>query len=286
MHDRRAPRDVARRERGRFETSDPTLDAVWNLARHSALYDTQEQFLDTPTREKGPFLADSFDVSQATMAAFGERALTRRRLRDFARSQTRYWPDGRVNAVYPNGDGKRDIPDFTEAYVEWVWQYWMTTRRSRSSSPRCIRSSRNITDYVANAIDPKTGLVTNLPGGGGDYLVRRRRLAAADALRLRHEHRRTHDDQRARGRRLPTRRAMAQTLGRPASEARDERARRGSPPRSAPGSTRPDGVFVDGLHADGTQSRTRRSRRTRSRSPSASCPPRHTSRQSPTGRRR
>ena len=57
----------------RFHTSDPRIDAVWNLARHSALYDTQEQFLDTPTREKGPFLGDSFDVSQAAMAAFGER---------------------------------------------------------------------------------------------------------------------------------------------------------------------------------------------------------------------
>ena len=87
---------------------------MWNLARHSALYDIQEQFLDTPTREKGPFLGDAFDVSQATMAAFGERALTFQALRDFARSQARYWPDGRVNVVYPNGDGKRDIPDATE----------------------------------------------------------------------------------------------------------------------------------------------------------------------------
>ena len=54
------------------------------------------------------------------MAAFGERALTAQALRDFARSQARFWPDGRVNAVYPNGDDKRDIPDSTEDYVEWV----------------------------------------------------------------------------------------------------------------------------------------------------------------------
>src|SRR5204862_3705510 len=70
-----------------FSSSNPTLDAIWNLARNSALYDTQEQFLDTPTREKGPFLQDSFDVSQATMAAFDERAITAQALRDFARSQ-------------------------------------------------------------------------------------------------------------------------------------------------------------------------------------------------------
>ena len=53
--------------------------------------------------------------------------LTYQALRDFARSQVRYWPDGRVNVVYPNGDGGRDIPDSTEGFVEWVWRVYMTT---------------------------------------------------------------------------------------------------------------------------------------------------------------
>src|SRR5262249_39279708 len=102
-----------------FSSSDPAVDAVWNLARNSALYDTQQQFLDTPTRERGQFLDDSFDVSQATMAAFGERNVTFEALRDFARSQARYWSapgpqQGSVNVVYPNGDGARDIPDDTQ----------------------------------------------------------------------------------------------------------------------------------------------------------------------------
>ena len=95
--------------------------------------------------------------------------MTSQALRDFARSQARYWPDGRVNAVYPNGDGKRDIPDSTEDYVEWVWKYWMTTG-DRDQLAALYPVVRNITDYLARAIDPKTGLVTNLPGGGGDYL--------------------------------------------------------------------------------------------------------------------
>ena len=33
---------------------------------------------------------------------------------EFARSQARYWLDGRLNAVYPTGQGKRDIPDYIE----------------------------------------------------------------------------------------------------------------------------------------------------------------------------
>ena len=35
--------------------------------------------------------------------------------------------DGRLNAVYPNGDGRRDIPDFTEVYPGWVWRYYENT---------------------------------------------------------------------------------------------------------------------------------------------------------------
>src|SRR5207247_5000280 len=87
----------------------------------------QEQFIDTPTREKGPFLRDAFNVSETAMRAFGEQNLTRQVLLEFARSQSRYWPDGRLNAVYPAGQGKRDIPDYTEIYPEWVWQYYENT---------------------------------------------------------------------------------------------------------------------------------------------------------------
>ncbi|HET9729835.1 MAG TPA: family 78 glycoside hydrolase catalytic domain, partial [Acidimicrobiia bacterium] len=152
-----------------FNSSDATLNAVWNLAQHSALYDSQEQFLDTPTREKGPFLGDSFDVSQAAMVAFGERALTFQALRDFANSQRRYWPDGRVNVVYPNGDGKRDIPDATETLPLWVWYAYQQTG-DRDLLESMFPVVNNIANYVSRAIDPKTGLVTRLPGGGSDYL--------------------------------------------------------------------------------------------------------------------
>ena len=99
-----------------FTSSVPMLDKVWELVRHTALYVSQEQFVDTPTREKGQFLGDSFNDSQATMHAFGEQNLTWQALQDFAQSQARYYPDGNLNAVYPNGDGRRSILDYTERY--------------------------------------------------------------------------------------------------------------------------------------------------------------------------
>ncbi|HEV7524312.1 MAG TPA: family 78 glycoside hydrolase catalytic domain, partial [Acidimicrobiia bacterium] len=238
----------------RFHTSDPRVDAVWNLARNSALYDTQEQFLDTPTREKGQFLGDAYDVSTATMAAFGERSMTFQALRDFARSQARFWPDGRVNAVYPNGDGKRDIPDSTLAYVQWVWRVWTTTG-NREQLATLYPVVRNIADYLAAAIDPKTGLVTNLPGGDGDYL-----FGLVDwppQMRYGYDMNTSvrttlnvlaYDDFRRVA-------AMARALGRPASESKTQTGR-----ASGLGAAlrthleRADGMFVDGLHPDGTRS--------------------------------
>ena len=237
-----------------FHTSNPAVDAVWNLARHSALYDTQEQVLDTPTREKGAFMNPLGD-SRASMFAFGERAITFEALRDFARSQARYWPDGRVNVVYPNGDGGRDIPDSTEGFVEWVWRVYMTTG-DRDQLASLYPVVRNISAYVARAIDPRTGLVTNLPGGGGDYLGgivdwppnmrygydvgtaarTTENVLAVDVFRRVAQ--------------------MAAALGRP--ERRDRAISRRSPiasPRDpATRLTRPDGVLVDGLEANGTPS--------------------------------
>ena len=152
-----------------FTSSDPQLDAVWALTRRSALYASQEQFVDTPTREKGQFLLDAYDDSQATTRAFGEQNLTWQALRDFARSQARYWPDGRLNVVYPNGDGARDIPDNTERYPDWVWQYFLATG-DRATLEQLAPVATRVAGYVAAAIDPATGLVTQLPGGDGDYL--------------------------------------------------------------------------------------------------------------------
>jgi alpha-L-rhamnosidase len=237
-----------------FQTSNAGVDAVWNLARHSALYDTQEQVLDTPTREKGAFM-NALGDSRASMFAFGERAITYQALRDFARSQARYWPDGRVNVVYPNGDGGRDIPDSTEGFVEWVWRVYMTTG-DRGQLASLYPVMRNISAYVARAIDLRTDLVTNLPGGGGDYLggivdwppnmrygydVGTAARTTENVLAVDIFHRLAQ---------------MAGELARPNAEIADQQALAQRVTRAIGARlTRSDGVLVDGLEADRTASR-------------------------------
>ena len=124
-----------------FSSDDRMLDAVWRLNARSCLYCSHEQFVDTPTREKGQFLWDAANESEAVMRAYGEQNLSWQGLRDVARGQARYWPDGRVNAVYPNGDGARDYATFTARYPEWVWRYYVSTGRPRPRRCACYPSA-------------------------------------------------------------------------------------------------------------------------------------------------
>ncbi len=88
-----------------FSSTEPVVDAEFQLGLHSALFTAQEQFIDTPTREKGPWLFDGFNESCTAMAALGEQNLSRKSLLEFGQSQDRYWPNGAVNKIYPTGLG-------------------------------------------------------------------------------------------------------------------------------------------------------------------------------------
>jgi hypothetical protein len=150
-----------------FTSSNPELDAVFGLMQRSALQAEQNTFLDTPTREKGQFLGDTVDESFASMESLDERSLTREAIVDFMYSQARYWPNGALNAVYPNGDAKRDIPDYTEMFPEWVMRYYQLTGDT-SLVAQAYQTMRNVANYIDAAIN-STHLVYQLPGGGGPY---------------------------------------------------------------------------------------------------------------------
>ncbi|MFG2053165.1 family 78 glycoside hydrolase catalytic domain [Micromonospora sp. NPDC048930] len=253
--------DVPAGQEATFSSSDATLDAVWTMLKRSALYSVQEGFVDTPTREKGQFLGDAANISYATMSAFGERDATQQAIREFLRSAARYWTTGddrgRYNAVYPNGDGKRDIPDYSLMFVDWVWRYWTETG-DRALLAEAYPAIRDTADYVLRhipATGPTAGLVTDLAGGSGAY-----RYGIVDWP----EPGRFGYDMTAAARTtinaqgvdvLRTTARMAEALGRPAAEvaAYDGRAAGLTDTMNAR-LRRADGSYVDGLSATGEQS--------------------------------
>ncbi|HXW35945.1 MAG TPA: family 78 glycoside hydrolase catalytic domain [Acidimicrobiales bacterium] len=154
-----------------FVSSNKTLDEVWDLCAHSGLYTSQEQFIDTPTREKGQFLWDAANESQTVMRVYGEQNLSWQGLRDMARAQVRYWPTGQVNEVYPNDDGPQNYPTFTALYPEWVWRYYLSTGDSETVVGLLPTLSR-LSDYLVGVIDASTGLISGQPmstNGDNEY---------------------------------------------------------------------------------------------------------------------
>lgn len=237
-----------------FESSDATLDAVFGLVQRSALYSAAYQFVDTPTREKAQFLGDAVAISAATMAGYHERDLTRQALTEFASSQARYWPDGRLNAVYPNGDGQRDIPDFTQLYATWVARYYLTTG-DRTLLAKLYPVLVNIAGYVWKHRNGTTGLITNLAGGGGDYQygIVDWPLSSRFGYDMTTAARTTVNVLAVEVMRSAA--VAAEALGRPAAEV-DTHAQRARDLTTAINARlrRPDGTYVDGLSASNAQS--------------------------------
>lgn len=150
-----------------FTSPNPTLNAVWGLMKRSLPIDAQEEFIDS-MRQKGGFLGDGFQESLAAMEVENERVLTRRRLNEFIESMRQFWSTGanvgRVNACYPDVNNARDIPDYTQAFLEWVWEYYMQTG-DRAFLAANYTAFTNIAQYVNRSVNPATGLVTRLYGG-------------------------------------------------------------------------------------------------------------------------
>lgn len=244
-----------------LDSSDEMLDAVWELMDRSLRYSVQETFVDTPTREQGQFLHDTINISHGLMATQDERVATRQAIREFMLSQERYWTNGndagRYNAVYPNGDGKRDIPDFTEVVPSWIWSYYLETG-DVALLEDVYDNLRATADYVRRhipATGPTQGLVTRLTGGSGAY-----QYGIVDWP----EHGRFGYDMTAAARTtvnalgvdvLRKVALVAEAVGRPDAEVQSYEADADAlAARMNETLRRPDGTYVDGLLADGTQS--------------------------------
>jgi alpha-L-rhamnosidase len=226
-----------------FSTGSRMLNAVWKLNAHSCLYCTHEQFVDTPTREKGQFLWDAANESEAVMRTYGDQNMTWQALRDVARGQARYWPNGQVNAIYPNDDGARMFGTSTARYPEWVWHYYVATG-DLTTVRRLYPSTRKAADALWSGRDPATGLLTGFAdGSNGDPVYGYDQSVTADTT------------SNVLGINAFSRVAQLAALAGDPGGASTQLARAVQLTAAVNGRlARPDGIYTDGLEADGAQS--------------------------------
>ncbi len=79
-----------------------------------------------------------------------------------ARGQARYWPDGQVNAVYPNGDGARDLRDLHGALPRVAVALLRLDGRPRHGAARCTRRCLAVADWLWSTRQAGTGLLYGL----------------------------------------------------------------------------------------------------------------------------
>lgn len=84
--------------RGGFKCNDAVLDQAWHISAHTLELCMEDNYMDTPWRERGSWLGDIVPEAHVNYYAFGDAALLRRFLRQQARGQK---PDGRMMGKYP-----------------------------------------------------------------------------------------------------------------------------------------------------------------------------------------
>ena len=160
-----------------------------------------------------------------------------------ARGQARYWPDGRVNAVYPNGDGARDYATFTARYPEWVWRYYTSTG-DRTTALRLYPSVAQVAAWLWGARRVATGLLYGLGDtGNGDPVYGYDLSVVADTA------------SNVLAVNAFNRVAQLATLAGDDAGAATNEERAAQLTAAINGVLRrPDGTYVDGVDADGAQS--------------------------------
>jgi|GEM_PF-6654875 len=122
---------------GRFESSDPRYDRLWQAGARTAAVITVDHHCDNTFREHQPWSGDQEWTRMGVYVSEGIHPLTERQFAQFALGQK---PDGRFISPYPSairftGTDKQgslfgDLPDHAAGYICSLWRhYWHSGNR-------------------------------------------------------------------------------------------------------------------------------------------------------------
>jgi hypothetical protein len=114
-------------DRGGFDSTDQTLNAVWGISRETVRLCSNECIMDTPWRESAQWLGDVALVTvPAIYACFGDVCLPGKFFRQAAHNQH---PTGMLSNTSStvNHGWLRAIPDYSLWWVQGLWQHYMYT---------------------------------------------------------------------------------------------------------------------------------------------------------------
>ena len=148
-------------EGGTFLCSDGELNRIYDAARLTLRANTLDVFLDTPGRERGGWLCDSFWTARAARQMLGDTRVERAMLENFLAPTVAEHFDGYSPAVYPAGKGSHH-PNWTMFLVLHLHEYYRRTG-DRSFIDRYAPRVAEVAAQLALHEDAE-GVLNNLPG--------------------------------------------------------------------------------------------------------------------------
>lgn len=128
---------------GRFSCDDANLNWTWDCGVESMKAGTEDTFCDSPWRERGTYLGDSYVQSLVHLVLTNDRSTPEHALDLFAHGQL---DDGQIPCVVP-GWLNKPHSDFSLIYILWLRDHWARTgdlgvvRRHLEAAEKVIRSA-------------------------------------------------------------------------------------------------------------------------------------------------
>jgi hypothetical protein len=107
-------------EGGTFACSDPLLNRIWEIGKHTVLMNSQEHLEDCPWREKALWIVDEYIMAKVIYHLYRDTRLIRKSLLQGARIQK---VDGAIPATGPESNNSV-FTDFCIYWVLAVCDYW------------------------------------------------------------------------------------------------------------------------------------------------------------------
>ncbi|OAN42865.1 alpha-L-rhamnosidase [Chloroflexus islandicus] len=146
------------RQIGSFTSNDPLLNQIWQVGVDSLYPNMTDAYTDTPWRERGQWWGDAYVSDHVNQAAFGDRGLLQRGLRQLAGEFT---PEGAPVAMAPHIGGR--MLDYGMLWVQAIADDLRRTNDPALASELWPTMTRFL-NYLATYRRNDTGLL-DLPAG-------------------------------------------------------------------------------------------------------------------------
>ncbi len=129
-------------QRGRFESDDDTLKAIWDIGWRTARLDAHDTYMDTPYYERMQYVGDTRIQALISYVVAGDDRLARQAIQAFNDSRI---PEGLTRCRFPSSM-MNVIPTFSLLWVGMVRDFWMY-RGDEEFVRRQLAGTRTVLDW-------------------------------------------------------------------------------------------------------------------------------------------